>query len=238
MKNFLGSVVIVFVLLSCQEKKIPSVLVFSKSVANRHESIPAGKLMMLELGKVHKMKIDTTEDAALFADTTLIKYDAVVFMNTTGDVLDSAQQLALINFIKSGKGFVGIHSASDTEHDWPWYGDLVGAYFKGHPKVQRALFTKVGDDPLTSALPDRWYRSDEHYNFKTLPAGVTVLYKIDENSYEGGEHDGEHSMAWYHSFDGGRSFYTAMGHTPQSYSDPLFQQHILAGIQYAVGEMK
>jgi Uncharacterized protein conserved in bacteria len=159
-------------------------------------------------------------------------------MNTTGDVLDSLQQMALTNFIKSGKGFVGIHSASDTEYNWPWYGAMVGAYFKGHPKVQRALFNKVTQDEIVKDLPDRWYRADEHYNFQTLPTGVTVLYNADENTYEGGEHGENHPMVWYHEYDGGRAFYTAMGHTTESYADPLFQEHILAAIRYAIGGPK
>lgn len=222
-------------LISCSEDRKNRVLVFSKTASFRHESIAEGKKMFLELGIEHSLQIDTTEDAGFFHDTTLVRYDAVVFLNTTGDVLDSAQQLAFERFIRSGKGFVGIHSASDTEYQWPWYGQLVGAYFKGHPQVQRALFKKTSDSALTDGLPQDWYRTDEEYNFQQIPQNVQVIYQLIENSYEGGEHPDNHPIAWYHEYDGGRSFYTGMGHTKESYTDPFFQKHILLAIHYAIG---
>lgn len=220
----------------CKERVQSRVLVFSKTQAYRHESIPAGKQMMLALGVSNGIKIDTTERAEVFHDTTLLKYSAVVFMNTTGDVLDSLQQQALERFIKSGKGFLGIHAASDTEYQWPWYGELVGAYFKGHPAVQRALFIKSENVQWADGLPDRWYHSEEIYNFQQIPSGVQVIFSVDENSYQGGDHPDGHPIAWWKEFDGGRSFYTAMGHRTESYSDPLFQQHVLNGLMFVMGE--
>lgn len=234
--TFLALLAVGLLCVGCEERVQPKVLVFSKTQAYRHESIAAGKKMMLALGQSEGFQIDTTENAEFFHDTTLIKYSAVVFMNTTGDVLDSAQQEAMTSFIKSGKGFLGIHAASDTEYQWPWYGQLVGAYFKSHPAVQRALFVKSPDAKWTDGLPDRWYHSEEIYNFQQVPSGVQVIFTVDENSYQGGEHPEGHPVAWWREFDGGRSFYTAMGHRAESYSDPLFQRHILNGLVFALGK--
>lgn len=192
--------------------------------------------MILEIGNTNGFLVDTTEMADVFRDSSLTKYNAVVFLNTTGDVLDSLQQGAFERYIRSGKGFVGIHSAADTEYQWPWYGKLVGAYFKSHPKVQRALYLKVGSSNLVASLPDRWYRTEEIYSFQAPPQGVELLYNVAANSYEGGESEADHAVAWYHAYDGGRAFYTAMGHTNESYTDSQFQAHIIQGINYAIGD--
>jgi type 1 glutamine amidotransferase len=129
---------------------------------------------------------------------------------------------------------VGIHAATDTEYDWPWYNKLAGAYFESHPKQQNAVLQVVNNThPPTSFLPNRWQRYDEWYNFKKPEPDVKVLLKIDETTYEGGKMNNNHPMAWYHAYDGGRAFYTALGHTDASYSEPLFLRHVLAGIQYA-----
>ena len=141
-------------------------------------------------------------------------------------------------FIQSGKGFVGIHSAADTEYDWWWYGKLVGAYFKSHPEIQDAKFKKVKADALVEGLPDEWMRKDELYNYKKISDEIQVLYTLDETSYKGGENGDNHPIAWFHDFDGGRSFYTGMGHTKESYVDPQYLNHIWMGLQYVIGDNK
>ena len=158
-------------------------------------------------------------------------------MNTTGNILDAEQQAALEQFIRQGGGFVGIHSATDTEYDWPWYGRLVGAYFASHPAIQTATVRVVNaTHPSTKPLPATWTRQDEWYNFRAAPpATVHVLLTIDETSYSGGSMGAHHPLAWYHHYDGGRAWYTAMGHTTESYSEPLFLQHVLGGIRWAAG---
>ena len=140
-------------------------------------------------------------------------------------------------FIQNGGGFVGIHSATDTEYDWAWYGQLVGSYFDGHPAIQEAEVDVVDNAHLsTSGLPNPWLRTDEWYNFDPDPTGsVTVLLTVDESTYSGGTMGNPHPIAWFHEFDNGRSWYTAMGHTEASYSEPLFRQHLLGGIRYAAG---
>jgi type 1 glutamine amidotransferase len=217
-----------------QKKKI---LVFAKTAAFRHASIPKGKEALLLLGKQNNFQVDTTEDASFFTANTLKQYDAVVFLSTTGNILNDEQQKAFEEFIRSGKGFVGIHAAADTEYDWPWYGKLVGAYFVSHPKQQKAKLTITDHKHAsTKHLPTTWERFDEWYNYKSRNNDVKVLMTIDESSYQGGKEGAYHPMAWYHSFDGGRSFYTALGHTDESYKEENFLKHLLGGIKYAVGK--
>ena len=177
--------------------------------------------------------MDTTENADYFEEATLQQYAAVIFLNTTGDVLDYPQQASFERYIQAGGGFVGVHAATDTEYDWKWYNDLVGAYFKGHPKIQTATLNCINQThPSTSFLEETWVKKDEWYNFKNINPDVNVLLTIDETSYEGGTNGASHPMAWYHDYDGGRAFYTGLGHTEETYQEPLFLQHLLGGIQY------
>ncbi|MEO6526974.1 MAG: ThuA domain-containing protein, partial [Gemmatimonadaceae bacterium] len=180
-----------------------------------------------------------TEDAALFTDGNLRRYRAVVFMSTTGDVLDAAQQDALERYIQAGGGWVGVHSATDTEYEWPWYGKLAGAWFKSHPQnpnVRKATF-RVRDKShvSTAGLPDTWEREDEFYNYKSINPDLHVLVDIDDKSYQGGENGDNHPMSWYHEFDGGRAWYTNMGHTETTYAEPMFVKHLAGGIKWAIG---
>ena len=215
------------------------ILVFSKTAGFRHDSIPVGVQALRELGARNGIQVDATEDAAAFSDASLRRYDVVVFLLTTGDVLDDSQQAAFQRYIRAGGGFAGVHSASDTEHDWPWYGGLVGAYFRTHPAIQRATIA-VADprDVSTRGLPRRWTRTDEWYGFATNPRGaVRVLATLDETSYSPGDSamGADHPIAWSHVYEGGRAWYTALGHTQESYSEPLFRQHLLGGILWAAG---
>lgn len=213
-----------------------AVLVFTKTAGYVHASIPAGVAALKSLGARSGFDVDATADAAAFRDDSLKRYAAVVFLSTTGDVLDDAQQAAFERYVRGGGGFVGIHSASDTEYEWPWYGRLVGAYFASHPKGTPTATVRIvdADHPSTAGLPAAWERTDEWYDWKALPQGVRVLARVDESTYSGGKMGPDHPVAWCHDFDGGRAFYTAMGHTDESYSDPLFLGHVLGGIRYAV----
>lgn len=212
------------------------ILVFSKTAAFRHDSIPQGIAAIKELGTQHGFAVDTSEDGAAFTDQNLAQYKAVIFLSTTGDVLNDAQQATFERYIRAGGGYVGIHAASDTEYNWPWYGQLVGAYFKDHPAIQQAS-VRVEDrsQPSTVHLPELWARTDEWYNFRANPRPqVQVLATLDETSYAGGNM-GDHPIAWQHPFDGGRAWYTGGGHTRESFADPAFRLHVLGGIQYAAG---
>lgn len=235
MKSYVSIFVLFCLLFSCAEKKKNKVLVFSKTKGYRHEAIGVGKLTFLELGEKNGFDVDTTENADFFTEDSLKRYQAVVFLNTTQDVLDPVQQADFKRFIEAGGGFMGIHAAADTEYEWPWYGDLLGAYFKSHPRTQQAKFKKAQDSELVKNLPEEWIRTDELYNYKKISKDIKVLYTLDESSYEGGENGDYHPIAWYHEFEGGRSFYTGMGHTPESYADSLFRDHLLQGIKYVTG---
>ena len=218
-------------------KKAKKVLVFSKTAGFRHkEAIIAGKKEIPLLGAKNKFGVDTTESADAFTTENLKQYSAVVFLCTTGNVLNEEQQKAFEQFIRNGGGYVGLHSDADTEYDWPWFGGLHGAYFKNHPRQQEAIFNVVnGNHIATAHLPKVWKRFDELYNFKWIGTDIKVLITIDENSYTGGGNGEDHPMAWYHDYDGGRGFYTALGHDNKSFEDPLYLQHILGAIKYAMG---
>jgi cytochrome c len=214
-----------------------AVLVFSKTAEFRHDSIPDGIAAIRALGAGHGFAVDATEDAARFTDATLARYKVVVFLLTTGDVLDTAQKDALERYVRGGGGFVGIHSASDTEHHWPWYGRLVGTWFQNHSRIQSATVRiEDPDHPSTKGLPRNWERTDEWYNFVSNPGGaVHVLARLDEATYSGGTMGIDHPIAWCRNVDGGRSWYTAMGHTKESYAEPLFRLHLLGGIESVAG---
>src|SRR5918992_1126031 len=224
---------------ACDEATLGSeekVLVFSETTGFRHASIPAGRNAICETAGGDGIAVDWSEDsAAAFTAATLAQYDAVVFLSTTGDPLDDTQQAAFEAYIQGGGGYAGIHAASDTEYDWAWYGDLVGAYFESHPANQDAT-VKVSDrkHPSTSHLPQRWERFDEWYSFRSNPRGdVHVLATLDESTYTGGVDGADHPTSWCHAYDGGRSWYTGGGHTDESYAEPQFRAHLLGGIKWA-----
>ncbi len=218
------------------------VLVFSRTAGFRHSSIGVGIAAIRKLGQENGFSVDATEDASAFTSKNLARYRAVVFLNTTGDVLDAAQQDDFERYIQAGGGYVGIHSATDTEYDWPWYGRLAGAWFNGHPgnpNVRKGTYRVLDKShPSTEGFPDTWAREDEFYNFKSIDPTIHVLIEIDEKSYEGGTNGDHHPMSWYHDFDGGRAFYTNMGHTEATFSEPLFLRHLLGGLHYAMGTGK
>lgn len=213
------------------------VLVFSRTAAFRHSSIPAGKIAIQKLGRERGFGVDTTEDARYITEDSLRHYAAVVFLSTTGELLDRGQQLDLERYIQAGGGFVGIHAASDALYDWRWYGRMVGGYFNGHPAIQPAkLVVADSASPMTKHLPKTWERTDEWYNFKRLATDLTVLLSIDETSYQGGTNGTSHPMTWYHAFDGGRAWYTELGHTDESFADPKYLELLAQGIKYAAGD--
>ena len=214
------------------------VLVFSKTAGFRHDSIPAGVAAIERLGAEHGFAVDATEDAAAFTPENLVRYKAVVFLSTTGDVLDAGQQAAFEGYIRGGGGFAGIHAAADTEYDWPWYGGLVGAYFRSHPAIQEAT-VRFEDraNPSTAHFAPTWTRTDEWYDYRTNPrADVKVLASLDESSYDGGGMGGDHPITWCQRYDGGRSWYTGMGHTAESFADESYLRMLLGGIRLAAGD--
>ncbi|MEV0130275.1 ThuA domain-containing protein [Dactylosporangium sp. NPDC050688] len=212
-----------------------SVLIFSKTAGFRHDAIPAGIAAIQQLGAQNNFTVEATEDAGQFTDTNLARFKAVIWLSTTADVLDANQQAAFERYIRAGGGYVGVHAAADTEYDWPWYGNLVGAYFASHPAIQ-PVTVRIEDTahPSNAGIPANWNRTDELYNYRTNPRSqVHVLANLNEATYSGGTMNGDHPISWCRPYDGGRSWYTGLGHTIESYSEANFRTHLLGGIRYA-----
>jgi len=261
MKSVLAICLVIMIAVSSswsQDKKEEvekiDVLVFTKTAGFRHQSISNGVKCMWELGLKHGWNVTATEDASLFNDDFLQKFDVVVWLNTTQDVLNEEQQIAFEKYYKAGNGFVGIHAAADTEYDWPWYGKMIGgAWFKGHPPYQLGTLVIEDTDHPSMAIFEEmstttWTVIDEWYAHKANPRPhVNVLMTLDESSVKnlGKNPDparvlmqGDHPMAWYHTLDGGRSFYTNRGHTPESFDDPVLREHFRGGIEWAAGKLE
>lgn len=225
-----------------QEKKI-NVLVFSKTVGFRHKSISSGIKMMSDLAQERKWVLTATENSELFTPDVLKIFDVVVFLNPTLDVLNDEQQKAFENFMSSGKGFVGIHSAADCEYDWHYYGELVGAYFKTHPRCQ--MGTVIFEDTNHPAMApfrgmDSYRTVDEWYTFKENPRKkVNVLARLDEESLDEQTLKdekwkmGDHPLIWYQEKGNSRSFYTDFGHTSEAFQDPKIIEHIGCAVDWA-----
>ena len=238
----LASALIIGLLISsCGNKRDgkPKVLVFSKTMGFKHASIPAGLAAIQKLGTENGFEVDTTKNADMFNEDNLKQYSTVVFLSTTGNVLDNHQEAAFERYIQAGGGYVGIHAAADTEYDWGWYNKLAGAYFLSHPSgtPEADFIIKDKNFVATQFFTDTiWHRTDELYNYKKINPDINVLMTLDESTYTGGANGKFHPISWYHDFDGGRSFYTGGGHTDESFSEDLFLKHLLGGIQYAIGK--
>lgn len=236
MKNIIFILGFLFIYPSNQNDKL---LVFTKTTVYRHESIETGVETIVELGKQNSFDVTHSEDANVFTQENLSQYKLVIFLSTTGDILKEDQQNAFETFVKNGGSFMGIHAAADTEYDWPWYGKLVGAYFLNHPDKSNAEIVKIdGTHESSKHLPERWSRFDEWYNYKSINPDIKVILELDETTYEGGTNGPNHPIAWYHEYEGSRSFYTGMGHTKESYFEPDFKKHLLGGIQYCLKNNK
>ncbi|MFI1222074.1 MULTISPECIES: ThuA domain-containing protein [unclassified Streptomyces] len=218
--------------------RLPDVLVYTRTTGYRHDSIPAARAALRELGEDAGFTVETSEDPAVFTDASLAGRGAVVFLSTSGDVLTHEGRAALQRWTTAGGGFLGIHSAACTEYAWPYYGELLGARFAGHPDVQPGtVLVEDPDHPATRHLPPRWEWTDEWYDFRAAPRrpGVRVLATVDETGYEGGGMGADHPLVWCQESGAGRSFYTALGHAADAYTDPAFRRHLLGGLRWAAG---
>ena len=222
-----------------------SALLFTKTAGWHHDSINAGVTAIQELAKLHDFNVFWTEDAnRVFNDKELAKYKVVIFLLTTGDVLNDEQQAAFERYIRAGGGFAGVHSASDTEYEWPWFTKMVGHMFHIHPAVQTATI-RVEDYnfPGMDRFAKRFLFTEEWYEFDAPRTDkLKYLLTVDEKTYKpeagwgtkkGTGMGAFHPVSWYQNYDGGRAFYTALGHLPATYSDPNFRHHIYGGIYWA-----
>jgi type 1 glutamine amidotransferase len=212
----------------------PRLLVHTRTTGYRHASIPAGAAALAELAEGAGLRAEHTEDPGAFRARSLRDCAAVVFLSTSGEVLDPEGREALTGFVASGGGYLGVHGASTTEYDWPYYGELVGARFDGHPEIQPAVVTvEDADHPATAHLPARWEWTDECYGFRANPRGaVRVLAGVDESTYRGGGMGADHPLVWCHERCGGRALYTALGHAAESYAEPAFREHLRGALRW------
>jgi type 1 glutamine amidotransferase len=223
-----------------------SVALFTKTAGWHHESINEGVIAIRQLAALHDFKVFWTEDPTrVFKDEELKKYKAVTFLSTTGDALNDEQQAAFERYIKAGGGFVGIHAAADTEYGWPWYTKMVGHMFKIHPAVQTATI-QVEDYnfPGMDRFAKRFLATEEWYQYDASRSkDLHYLLTVDEKTYKtaanwGPRGEGKgmgdfHPIAWYQQYDGGRAFYTGLGHLPATWSDNQFLHHVYGGIYWA-----
>lgn len=214
-----------------------NILVFSKTDGERHESIPAGIEALKTLAQDNGFKIEASEDSSLFTDAALSQFNAVIFLNTSNNILNEQQELAMERYIQAGGGFVGIHSAAETEWegDWFWYRKLVGAVAQRHSSEAAEPTTHVyinnKDHISTETLPDQFELADEGYRYREMYQFINIVASVNGVGAEGENHP----VSWYHEFDGGRSFYTGLGHSAETFANENFLQHLLGGINYAVG---
>ena len=214
------------------------VLVLTRTEGFRHDSIAPGLQMLRRLAPGRGLRIEATEDATRLTDRRLRGVRAVVFLQTTGDVLDPPAERALGRFVRRGGGWLGVHAAADSERTWPFYGATLlggGAWQREHPPIQRA--TVIVEDrrhPAMRHLPRRWTRTDEWYSFLANPRdAVNVVARLDESSYDpGAVRMGDHPIAWWRRAGRGRAFYTALGHTSASYAEPAFRRHVLGALAW------
>lgn len=225
-----------FECLALSAPRITKVLVFSLTKGYRHASISDGIEAIKAMGAQHQLQIDTSESAASMNTQNLKRYKLLIFLSPTGtNVFNQEQKQALQDYIRGGGRLVGIHAATDFCYEWDWYGKMIGAYFESHPKVQKVKLNLLSNhSKLLKGLPKQWIHEDEWYNFKQFNPEVKVLIRADETSYQGGKMNNNHPVSWYHHFEGGKVFYTALGHTKACYQDPVFLQHLWLGIKWAL----
>lgn len=213
-----------------------------------HDNIPNSITAIKELSQEYGFKVDATEDPGVFTDENLKKYDVIVFSNTNNDVFDTdAQRVALMRYMQAGGGFVGIHSASGTERSWKWFKQMLGATFYWHDSFQPFTVNILDHQhPSVAHLPENWSRSagDEFYYLKEMAVNLHVIAVNDETTLKGENPKRLDTFGkvfpsvWCHEFDGGRSWYTSLGHGKEDYFDPVFRKHLMGGIQWAAGKQK
>lgn len=203
-------------------------LAFTRTHGHRHEdSIAVSSLVLSSRLAERGITVDVTEDPAAFTTRNLLRYKAVVFLYTSGnDILDDAGKLAFEAYIRAGGGWLGVHSASDTEYDWPFYNELVGTHYLTHPLIQEAVVhVEMPDHPAVAAVPMPWVELDEWYDFRSNPRdrpGIQILATVDETTYDGGMMGADHPVIWCHETLGGRALYIAPGHYAHRWDEPEY----------------
>ena len=218
--------------LNCSDNNSYSVLVITETKGWVHDSIESGLKLIQNIGNKNNFNVYHSDNSSVITYKNLKEIKTIIFLNTTEEILTDVEQKVMESFIRSGKGFVGVHAAADTEYNWQWYGKLVGAYYRNHPEVMNGKILTI-NHKITNHLDSEWEIEDEWYNFDYVNYDINILLHLDEDSYIGGEHPDYHPITWYHEYDGGRSFYTGLGHTKEVYDDERFIKLLEKGILYA-----
>ena len=218
--------------LNCSSNNSYSVLVITETKGWVHDSIESGLKLIQNIGNKNNFNVYHSDNSSVITYKNLKEIKTIIFLNTTEEILTDVEQKVMESFIKSGKGFVGVHAAADTEYNWQWYGKLVGAYYRNHPEVMNGKILTI-NHKITNHLDSEWEIEDEWYNFDYVNYDINILLHLDEDSYIGGEHPDYHPITWYHEYDCGRSFYTGLGHTKEVYDDERFIKLLEKGILYA-----
>ena len=218
--------------LNCSGNNSYSVLVITETKGWIHDSIESGLKLIQNIGNKNNFNVYHSDNSSVITYKNLKEIKTIIFLNTTEEILTDVEQKVMESFIRSGKGFVGVHAAADTEYNWQWYGKLVGAYYRNHPEVMNGKILTI-NHKITNHLDSEWEIEDEWYNFDYVNYDINILLHLDEDSYIGGEHPDYHPITWYHEYDGGRSFYTGLGHTKEVYDDERFIKLLEKGILYA-----
>ncbi len=230
-------------------------LLITETAGWHHESIDNGIVAIQNLAATHNFEVVRQQQAIKITEDWLKNFDVVIFLSTTSDIFEDDEQTAFEKYIQSGKGYVGIHAASDTEYDWVWYTKLVGRMFHIHPAQQTAKLKILDHNfPGLEHFPNAMLWTDEWYEIgEDKVPDLHNLIAVDENSYDPavtwekrdldangnlvdrlGKGMGKlHPISWYHAFDGGRAFYTALGHIEKVYENQWFLDHLYGGIYYA-----
>ena len=221
-------------------EQTPALLIFTavEDPKKAHKVTSFAAETIVQLAQNDNFMIEITDDSNIFTEQNLPGFAAIIFLNTRGNVLDEKQQSALQKYIRGGGGAAVIHAAMLAEENWEWFRALLGTQFKNHPAIQPGkLINAAPEHKVNHGLPESWMHSDEWYNYTAVPKNVTVLLNVDESTYQGGIHGENHPIAWCHEYDGGRIFYTALGHTNESWTNQLFLQHVFNGIRFVTGSL-
>ncbi|MFK0227290.1 ThuA domain-containing protein [Streptomyces sp. NPDC090303] len=216
------------------------VLIYTRTAGYRHDSIPAGAAALAELARGLGRAVEVTENPGAFAPARLGRCAAVVLLSTTGNVLTPEGRTAFEAYLRGGGALLAVHAAANAEPDWPFYGELLGTRFDGHPEVQPGrVLVDAPDHPATAALPERWSWTDEWYNFTSHPgaSGARILARADESAYRGGTHGDDHPLVWCREIDRGRVFFTALGHASEAYLEPAFRAHLSGALAWLTGPL-
>jgi type 1 glutamine amidotransferase len=214
--------------------------VYTRTLGYRHadsiDTIAAVLPAQLTARGIHT---DVTEDPLVFRNENLARYRAIVFAYTTGnDVLDPEGKLAFEAFVRGGGGWLGIHSAADTEYAWPFFQQLVVTHFRTHPAIQPGVVTiETPSHPAMRGLPSPWSATDEWYDFTTnarMTSGVTIHATIDESTYTGGSSGADHPLIWSHELLGGRALYSAPGHVAARWMEPAYLAHVEQSVRWVL----